>query len=398
MAYPDPSMRAQAGSHGLPVIMSKAGKLFEFEPARLDAGGRPVVADSDGKTVPIGRIELDQNRKPILIDMQGKTVVGTKPIIRTGLAKSPIAQKVTIGERTIFLGPTGDVIEPEEGQAGGSGVLLTQSGSLIYYSSIVNDVYAYFLTGTKNGGITPAPTQFPTTQAELNKIITFAGLAGPHKTTFPDPNALCVELKTSWVETAGLPNVSGYITTTGTIPTYDKSVPGTWTPNGQKTVQLALVGMHFVGSASGHPEMIWASFEHFGNSPNTAIRTTQRAGRPRKPSLRALRERGYFAANGATGNFNNLLQRANGAVIQSTTSGQPIKPGNILRQHPFGGSSGQTPNPLVASIADSNAQAYDHESKRAEPITKRGHPQELLHARGNLDRGWASSDWKLPQR
>jgi hypothetical protein len=39
-------------------------------------------------------------------------------------------------------------------------------------------------------------------------------------------------------------------------------------PNGQKTVNLAMVGMHVVGSTKGHPEMIWATFEHIGNAPN----------------------------------------------------------------------------------------------------------------------------------
>jgi hypothetical protein len=31
---------------------------------------------------------------------------------------------------------------------------------------------------------------------------------------------------------------------------------------------MALVGMHIVGSTKGHPEMIWATFEHICNTPN----------------------------------------------------------------------------------------------------------------------------------
>ena len=34
---------------------------------------------------------------------------------------------------------------------------------LVYYTIVVNDVYAYFLTGNKTGGITPAASDFPTT-------------------------------------------------------------------------------------------------------------------------------------------------------------------------------------------------------------------------------------------
>ena len=84
-----------------------------------------------------------------------------------------MVEKFAVGNILIFLNVLGNVIDTEEGQAD-NGVLLTQSGSLVYYATMVNDVYAYFLTGTKGGGITPTPTQFPTTQAELNKIVNFA--------------------------------------------------------------------------------------------------------------------------------------------------------------------------------------------------------------------------------
>ena len=38
----------------------------------------------------------------------------------------------------------------------------------------------------------------------------------------------------------------------------------------RKTVLMALVGMHVVGSTAGHPEMIWATFEHKNNAPNSS--------------------------------------------------------------------------------------------------------------------------------
>ena len=37
------------------------------------------------------------------------------------------------------------------------------------------------------------------------------------------------------------------------VPAYDTTVSTKWTPNGTKTVQLALVGMHVVGS-TGNPQ------------------------------------------------------------------------------------------------------------------------------------------------
>ena len=78
---------------------------------------------------------------------------------------------------------------------------------------------------------------------------------------FPDSNALAIEVKSSWVLAAGLPNLSSYIIITATIPIYNQATPNLWTPTGQQTAQLALVGIHVIGSAAGHPEMVWATRE-----------------------------------------------------------------------------------------------------------------------------------------
>jgi hypothetical protein len=176
------------------------------------------------------------------------------------------------------------VVPVEQGQGGGSAVLMSQNCSLVYYGISVNDVYAYFLTGVKQGAITPGTT-FPTTAADLAQITGFA--ASHRDVTFPDPNALAVVVKTAWVEASTLPNLSDYVTMLATVPAYTPdgtgpcqnppSNPTTLTANSQKTVQLALVGMHVVGSAAGHPGMIWATFEHVGNTPNdqfTYLNTT----------------------------------------------------------------------------------------------------------------------------
>ncbi len=40
------------------------------------------------------------------------------------------------------------------------------------------------------------------------------------------------EVKSSWVEAAGLPNLASYVTMSATIPTYDRSNPNTWPTTG----------------------------------------------------------------------------------------------------------------------------------------------------------------------
>ena len=270
------------------------------------------------------------NGKPIFLDKSGKVIVGARPFIPPGLDKTLTVQKFIINQIPIFLDSSGNVVNVEQGQAG-DGVLRAQNGSLVYYATMVNDVYAYFLTGTKNGGITPPSTQFPTNTTDLNKITAFASA---HGKTFPDSNALAVEVKTSWVEAAGLANLGSYITMQATIPTYNQSNPNQWTPNGQKTAQLAMVGIHVVGSTKGHPEMIWATFEHVDNTPNAGysyINTSNATVTvPQNTAGNWL-----FSANNATGPFNVEHMFFNSPNIVSAPP-FTISASDTMRSKPWG--------------------------------------------------------------
>ena len=371
---------AQVGVHGLPVIMSNSGQMFEVQPGPVSKAGRPLVLNSAGKQIEVARMTL-QNGRAVLMDSAGqihpppKLIVPRKmlvqqlqqphpveekipPSIAQRLRQLPpravdsrfIAQNFVINRIPIFLNVNGGVIDTEEGQAD-DGVLLSQNGSLIYYVTMVNDVMAYFLTATKNGTFTPPPTQFPTTAADLAKITTFATA---HGKTFPDPNALAIEVKSSWVEAAGLPNVDQYITTQAVIPTYDKSNPNQWVPNGQKTTTLALIGMHVVGSANGHPEMIWATFEHFGNAPNATYKYNATSGTNPHTVNQSTTGTWLFCANGSAGPFNTVHARFNSPNIDGVSG--PIGPSNIIRFKPFGAAFGTQPNPLITDDAASNTQ------------------------------------------
>lgn len=389
---------AQVGAHGLPVIMSKSGQMFEVQPGPISKAGKPLVLNRAGQQVEVSRTRL-LNGRLILLDKTGKTITAPKLIVpkqiplqqiqRLRLQPPPpveplpqheivamrpsaahvqalmrmlpapvnpklIAQKFMINGRNIFLNVNGGVIETEEGQADfPPSALITQNGSLIYYVSMVNDVMAYFLTGTKDGGITPTPTKFPTTAAELAKITTFASA---HGKTFPDPNALAIEVKSAWIETTGLTNLNQYITTQAVIPTFDKTNPNKWVPNGHKTATLALVGMHVVGSANGHPEMIWATFEHFGNDPDASFNYNSTNSGPNHnvPQVNPVTGTWMFTATGATAPFNPAAHAqldTSGDVI-----GSPVGPSNILRFKPYGAALGTAPNPLIPDDATSNTQ------------------------------------------
>jgi len=260
-----------------------------------------------------------------------------------------IVRKFVIDKTPVFIDPSLAVIDVEQGEAGDQSVLQAQTtanGSLVYYATMVNDVYAYFMTGVKKGAFTTTtPNEFPTTAADLNNIIAFAKANGKPSPPFPDPHALAVEVKTAWVVAAGLPNLASYITTTVTIPTYDQSNPDLWTPTGQQTVQLALVGMHVVGSTFQNPEMVWATFEHVGNSPLATYSYTSTSGL--KTIAQNTVGNWLFATNGSTGPFNvpHMSFTGPGGTPGNSIQSEPsftISPSDTLRTRPFGLPAGET--------------------------------------------------------
>jgi len=363
------------GPHGLPVILDTNNRLFEMEPAKVAPSGKQLILNSAGKEVEIESATIARGTV-VFKDATGKAITGAKPILRPELLervaapqaaplaaervtekpaapqvlKPQIVQRFIINGRPILINPLGVVItpvDPEEGQAGTGDALLSQKHSLVYYTIVVNDVYAYFLTGNKTGGITPVASEFPTNAAELALVKAFSSSKG---VTFPDPNALTVEVKMSWVDASTLPSSGDYITVSATVPNYNMSNPKQWVPSGTKDITLALVGVHFVATVAGHPEMIWASFEHFGNSPSAAYTYTSTSGN--KTIAQDSTGTWLFCITNCptSSAFNSPHAQVSGTDIVGLPSGSSITPSNTLRSNPWG-----LPGTSAASVG-SNTQ------------------------------------------
>jgi hypothetical protein len=231
----------------------------------------------------------------------------------------------------IRLGPSGTIIHPEGGQATGD-VLMAQTGSLVYYGVHVNDVYAYFLTGNKTGGIKPPLTTFPDNQPQLKQVTDYAKM---HGKTFPDSKALVIELKTSWIEVTKLARPETYITLTAEVPVYNKT-PKKWTPTGKtQQVKLAMVGMHVVGTVKNHPEMVWATFEHVGTAPNGNY-----AYLNSKNNLVTVPQNTagswLFCKSKSAGPFNQSHMQLDPSGNIVATPGNTISPSDTLLNNPWG--------------------------------------------------------------
>lgn len=344
---------AQVGLHGLPTVNTRDGRIFEVFEAPLSKNGLQRILNAGGDTIEISHATVDTKGSPVLSDSAGRIIEGAKPIIPPQFRGQEVVQVLKLDNlRQLFITRSGAVIEVEQGQADNA-ILESQGGSLVYYSVMVNDVYAYYLTGIKDGGIVQVPANFPTTGSELKKITDFARAHGVP--TLPDSNALAVELKASWVEASTLSDPDSYIRMEGIVPVYDKSDPNKWKPSGTKQTTLALVGIHVVGSIQNHPEMIWSTFEHYENTPNAAYAYVNNSG----VTVNVERNTAghyLFCADGAPAPYNvQHMDLVSGNIIPHNAS-VSISPSNTIRWKAWGNASDQFPNQEDTSISSANTK------------------------------------------
>jgi hypothetical protein len=403
---------AQTGRDGLPVIIDSAGRLREFISAPSTSGVTALSLTAK-TTAQIAKIETGSNGKAVFRDPKGAVVKVTPKVTAdmlpetlgrlTDLVKPPkgvaalseaaerqqIAEALTAAKvliafdtdsgRVFVEADTGIIDNLGPGQAGGNGVLNSQQNSLIFYETLVNDVYAWYLTGRKTvNGIPPlyVPKKpatnglFPTAPPDLQQIVDFSKTHGGPP-SFPDGNALAIEAKLSWVDASTLPNnAQGYITTQANVPTYNTSNPTDWVPAGNKPMTVALVGVHIVGSAKGHPEMLWSTFEHVANTPLDAY--AYKSGGQVVSVARNTTGTWLFSTNGAKEPYNAELAvlcpndskpttqcpsaSLNGHIVAAKPPAAILPPTNVLRTKAWGVATNGVPNQQDKTPADSNTE------------------------------------------
>ncbi|HEX4296149.1 MAG TPA: hypothetical protein VHZ29_18580 [Rhizomicrobium sp.] len=383
---------AKVGMDGLPVVIDRAGQPHEVIDAPAARNGNSTILVG-GKPVEIGSITgapgakavlLTTTRKPIaasvaltpaivphgLIGPQSrallmgggklKTDAQKMSFVLARLAKSHVVERFVAGGKPVFVALNGGtVVDIDPVQAGRAmDVLLAQNGSVIFYQTVVNDVYAYFLTGEHYAQLPPNNGQFPTTQQMADAIAKYAATNGKINKIIVDPEALAIEAKMSWIEiTPALPNPGSYITTQATIPVYDTTDPHLWKPASTRTATLALVGVHVVGSTIGHPEMLWSTFEHYGNTPLATYAYNNSAGT--QTVTQSTAGTWLFSATGSIGPFNlpHADYKASPDIESPAGTSFTVSASDTLRQIPFGAPINQTPpNPEDATPAASNTE------------------------------------------
>jgi len=364
----------------LPLLRARSGHLVQVLPGgpadsasptvRLRGGGSARVAravrarsgalrvfDAAGRELQLRPPTLPRARSVALVMRDGKRA----PVVAPNDPSTIPVHRFVVGGTAVFIDANGDVVDVEEGQADTNGVLFTQGAAgppqpsqLVYYLITVNDVYAY----SRTMGMNP---YFPQNQGDLDRIAAFAGANG--LPPLVNPQALAIETKSSWIEASNVPDPQDYVQVQATLPVFDTSNPNQWVlkPGQTRTATMVMVGLHVVGSTQGHGEMVWASFEHFGNAANAAYSYTNLNNAvvtvPQNTSGAWL-----FAANGSAAQLN--LQTAawqSPMIVGQTPQGNPGGPVTVpfvLRMAPWGTTPGTaqsavSPNTDTISINNS---------------------------------------------
>ncbi len=149
-------------------------------------------------------------------------------------------------------------------QAGpGNKILVDQNGEVVFYSNHLNGTFWNFIVASQlydldKLRVTQPGTDFPVGALELKAAWRIAEKNG--RTLIDNAEQRFYVIETS------IPTVT--VNDAGTIvEEKDKMIPA----------KMALIGMHVTGTVKGHPEFIWATFEHVDNAPQCADNPLQPA-------------------------------------------------------------------------------------------------------------------------
>lgn len=136
-------------------------------------------------------------------------------------------------------------------QPGSLGMVIDQNGNVLYYGTHVSPEFVKFVGDNEL-----------TTSDRLKNA--------PPDLQFPKGS---LELKSSWKIVAAGDDAGGFFTVRAHVPVFRSKRNGEIVvdPINVREETLALLGLHVVGVVDGHPEFIWATFEHNDNAPDLPV-------------------------------------------------------------------------------------------------------------------------------
>jgi len=198
-------------------------------------------------------------------------------------------------------------------QAGSLGMLIDQNGRVLYYATHLNSEFVEFVRANSL-----------TESSQLKD--------GSTDLQFPRGS---LELKSSWKVVATGDDVSQFFTIKTSVPVFKLTANGEIVVDANQVREetLALVGMHIVGVVEGHPEFIWATFEHNDDAPDLPVGLSPRTAQP----VESTRSWTLYAKGAKASDCNNKPKKSESTKLfdeQHQTFGSPV---SVFREFAFGG-------------------------------------------------------------
>ena len=263
-------------------------------------------------------------------------------------------------------------------QAGKREILIDQHGNSLYYGIHVNDRFRQFIVDN---------------DLQTSDKLQAYPKAKPYL-FFP---AGVAEFKSAWQIVEGdaaaiAAQTADYISMETTVPTLSQNamkeiVEDRDTP---RTVTVRLLAIHVVFTLPGHPEFIWASFEHTLGAPDSAAFDNKRDVAPTIGAKPGPEDPLNARVTGAASDHDFLLYRSGTPVLASNVSipeqqlnlvGQKFLDPNthlpqstsIYRMFPASKSNTDDPDEAITSLNNNVEHLFALKSAALDPKDKRGH-------------------------
>jgi hypothetical protein len=223
-------------------------------------------------------------------------------------------------------------------QAVSGGVVVDKNGRALYYGLHMNEAFVKFLS--------------------KNNLTTADGIAKARADLMFEPG--CLEFKSAWRVVAKGENTSTLITRMAKLPVLTtKGGKVTVDPDQEpRQEKVALVSLHVVGVAKGHPEFIWATFEHIRNAPELPVDLLNREpfdALPKGISGVVAEEAWTFCPEGTLAKDCSIqTPPAVRLISEADQTLAPVTP--IFRYYAFGGDNPRGVSSLNASVHEKLAK------------------------------------------
>ncbi|XOV78239.1 MAG: hypothetical protein ACFHVJ_14995 [Aestuariibacter sp.] len=234
-------------------------------------------------------------------------------------------------------------------QAGTDGILIDHNGKAVYYSQYVNPTFSNFIQGIDAQGKYVPEKDFRNPQNVLNMA------KSDPNTEFPIYGTKgAIELKASWRIVKDGEDTSDVYTMKTQLSKLINTGSGIQVSHSESyEATVALVGFHIGGIVEGHPEMIWATFEHKSNAPDVKPGTGMND--PVSPDNFT-----FYQANTKLKDCNINPAKDGLRLNEDSQTFTPIT--QVCRRYPFGNSP-DVDKQNTANIISMNASVHNHLNK-----------------------------------